>query len=199
MWLVSLPSASSSLASQPNDAKVEAAPGSGWVGQLHPARSAHPESVTQSWLLGISTWVAKLCHETRRMLHIHPRLRVDQHLVHRILLWNSHDHWPSTTSQTSSDLKINAVEFGAFLMWGCKWQLTRQVGPTDVFRLAYRVFKLIVISLIWWPTFLNQEISYLNNPDFKLLKNKTKLMSRRFGSYGPDFLQGHSWLEQNSG
>lgn len=92
--------------------------------------------------------------------------RVDQHLVHRILLWNSHDHWPSTTSQTSSDLKINAVEFGAFLMWGCKWQLTRQVGPTDVFCLAYRVFKIIVINLIWWPKFLNQEISYLNNPDF---------------------------------
>ena len=41
---------------------------------------------------------------------------IDQRLLCRILLWNSHDRGPSTISQTSSDLKINAVEFGVFLM-----------------------------------------------------------------------------------
>ena len=60
-----------------------------------------------------------------------------------------------------------------------------------MFHLAYRVFEIIIINLIWWPTFLNQEISYLKIHISSFLKKK-KLMSRRFGSYGPDFLQGHS-------
>lgn len=97
---------------------------------------------------------------------------IDQRLLCRILLWNSHDRGPSTISQTSSDLKINAVEFGVFLMWGCKWQLTGQAGPTDVFHLAYRVFEMLIINSIWWPTFLNQEISYLKIQISSCLKKK---------------------------
>ena len=42
-----------------------------------------------------------------------------------------------------------------------------------MFHLAYRAFKIIKINLTWWPTFLNQEISYLNNPDFWYLLKKS--------------------------
>lgn len=59
--------------------------------------------------------------------------KVDQRLLHRILLWNSHDCGPSTTSQASSNLKINADEF-EFLMRGCRWQLTQaKQGPQMCF------------------------------------------------------------------
>lgn len=125
---------------------------------------------------------------------------IDQRLLCRILLWNSHDRGPSTISQTSSDLKINAVEFGVFLMWGCKWQLTGQAGPTDVFHLAYRVFEMLIINSIWWPTFLNQEISYLKIQISSCLKKKTNnWWAEDLAVMGLTSCKGHSWLEQNSG
>ena len=41
-----------------------------------------------------------------------------------------------------------------------------------MFHLAYRVFEIIIINLIWWPTFLNQEISYLKIHISSCLKKK---------------------------
>lgn len=112
------PSVSSSVSSQPNEAKAEAAPGSGWVDQLCPARPLTQKVPPRVGFLefqhGWPNCVTKL--EECSTPTPGGNERVDQCLLHRILLWNSHDCGPSTTSQASSNLKINADEFGVFLM-----------------------------------------------------------------------------------
>lgn len=87
-----------------------------------------------------------------------------------------------------------------YLTRGGDGQPTGQVEPADVFRLARRPFKIIIINLTWWPTFLNQEISYLKNPDFWLLfKKKKKSDDQKTGQRGAAFPQGNRRLEQDSG